>query len=202
MKLYPDAENVQVHGLLKQDELEACCDELMRSAGDIAVELQRQNYEEHEHGATTIHDCTLSDSLDYIMHESNYKDSYMAFCEGLLERNDGLDNIRLLVKEAREKIFHDDNNNEDDSNWFDDYFPCHLQPSDAVVVAGAGATSTLHRDPFEWTGTSLYLKINYMCFCYPNNCLRLNLDLKKILGTSFWWYEGPSGSIVHDIPST
>jgi hypothetical protein len=80
------------------------------------------------------------------MMQSCHDDSFFAFCEGLLdEKSDDLDMIR-------EAPFVGE-------NWFD-YFPPSIRPTDALILAGEGSCSTLHRDPFEWTGTSFCLEGN------------------------------------------
>lgn len=77
---------------------------------------------------------------------------FLAFCEGLLDENGGaLQDIQGVVTTAKESLFGED------TDCFD-FFPPVARPTDAVIVAGAGATSTLHRDPMEWTGTSLCLE--------------------------------------------
>jgi hypothetical protein len=87
------------------------------------------------------------------MMDSNNDDAYFAFCEGLLlpNSNDSTNELCNILREIREAPFVDQ------ENWFD-YFPSNIRPSDAIILAGTGATSTLHRDPFEWTGTSICLE--------------------------------------------
>jgi hypothetical protein len=100
-----------------------------------------------------------------------------------------LQGIRQLVMNAREKIFPDD------PDWFANYFPPGLKPSDAVVVAGSGATSTLHRDPFEWLGTSLCVDgTNVWRFIDPkSNVNNVDTALKSYRSGSIIW-EGRSMS--------
>ena len=122
---------------------------------------------------TQLYDCTVAQSLDLMM-QSTPQDSIFAFVEGLLDSKqlslqknidvehqqqfqktkEVLDSIQLRLVQAREALFCD---GDDHENWFD-FFPDFVKPSDCVIMAGEGATSTLHRDPFEWTGTSLCLE--------------------------------------------
>lgn len=132
---------------LSPEECEYCSDTLVSLSAELQIDLQNQCDE-----GTDIFQISLEEALDAILYESNSQNAYMTFCEGLLESVDGLERVRHLVTQAKEGLF------KDDPDWFMNYFPRDLQPSDAVVIAGAGATSTLHRDPFEWTGTSLCIE--------------------------------------------
>ncbi len=102
---------------------------------------------------TKIYDIALQDSIDYIMN-SCHDDAYFAFVEGLLPMNalhDNRSKLRDELRNIREAPFPCQ------ENGFD-YFPSSVKPTDAIILAGIGATSTLHRDPFEWMGTSLCLE--------------------------------------------
>jgi hypothetical protein len=123
----------------------------MTAARQLSVDLQNQPYNK----ATAIYpNVPLEEALESIMYESSSEDAYLTFCEGFLDQeNDALlQDIRKQVTGARECLFPND------ADWFANYFPPDLRPSDALVIAGAGATSTLHRDPFEWMGTSLCME--------------------------------------------
>ena len=84
------------------------------------------------------------------MMDSKRNDSFFAFCEGLLP-SDATVELHQQLTEIREAPFPNE------ENWFN-YFPDKVRPTDALILAGEGAVSTLHRDPFEWTGTSLCLE--------------------------------------------
>ena len=154
-------------GALSEVDCEACCDTLLAHGGDLEVTLQLQQQQHDDDNkkkkkqpqtttttTTTLPSCSLDDAFNAILYGSSSERGIMAFCEGLLDETDDFDGMKRLMVQARERAFA--NNNDED--WFRLYFPREIQPSDAVVFAGAGATSTLHRDPFEWTGTSLCLE--------------------------------------------
>lgn len=136
------------------ETIESLADEMMSILGQEEVQMQRKIKDEDDGSQSTeIYDLALEDTIDYIMMDSNHNDAYFAFCEGLLPNSSipGSSKLSERFKAVREAPFADQ------ENWFD-YFPPNIQPTDAIILAGAGATSTLHRDPFEWTGTSLCLE--------------------------------------------
>jgi hypothetical protein len=78
---------------------------------------------------------------------STHEEPRFLFDEELL---DGADGLRAAAI-AAQRIFGEE-------SWLDS-FPAERRPADACVVcAGAGARSPLHRDPYDWTGTSLCLE--------------------------------------------
>lgn len=145
-----DPKPLIITNALSPDECEQCADALMSMGDQLNVDLQSQVPNE---GTEVYPDTPLAEALDAILYESNAHDeAFLTFCEGLLDNDDNLQVVRQKVTQARESLFSND------ADWFLNYFPSELQPSDAVVIAGAGATSTLHRDPFEWMGTSLCIE--------------------------------------------
>ncbi|KAL7541214.1 hypothetical protein ACHAXR_010725 [Thalassiosira sp. AJA248-18] len=143
---------VLIRDIVSPETIESLADDLMRILGEEEVQMQRKIKDEDDGSQTTeIYDIALQDSIEYLMDSSHY-DSYFAFCEGLLPSAlPGSSNLSESLKDIREAPFAGR------ENWFD-YFPSKIKPTDAIVLAGAGATSTFHRDPFEWTGTSLCLE--------------------------------------------
>mmetsp|Transcript_21178 Transcript_21178/g.31150 ORF Transcript_21178/g.31150 Transcript_21178/m.31150 type:complete len:575 (+) Transcript_21178:103-1827(+) len=129
--------------------------------------------DDNDKDETALYDMSLEEAIDEIM-DSSHEDAAFAFCEGLLSTSLSLSSsesqnhphIEKIAKELswiRDSPFiissSSSSQEEEDmykENWFD-YFPSGTI-SDAVVLAGEGATSTLHRDPFEWTGTSFCLE--------------------------------------------
>jgi hypothetical protein len=173
-----------ISNVVSPDECEYCSDTLVSLSSELLVDLQNQSEE-----GTEIFHLSLEEALDAILYESNSQNAYMTFCEGLLESMESLKSVRRLVTQAKEGLF------EDDPDWFTSYFPRDLQPSDAVVIAGAGATSTLHRDPFEWTGTSLCIEGSKIWrFIDPiSNVHAIDESLKSYRLDSIAW-EGASQS--------
>jgi hypothetical protein len=114
------------------------------------ITLQRQTK-----AGTTLYECTVEDAVGPIMFRSCHGSSLLAFCEGLLgsggdeggSDDDDDDYSGKSVLPAQPPNL----------NWLE-CFPARYRPTDCVVMAGEGATSTLHRDPYEWTGTSLCLE--------------------------------------------
>jgi hypothetical protein len=178
------------------EECEACCDILMTVAGQegqLQVDLQCQRHRTSDGRAVTeiFENVDLREALEDILWESTaHEASYLSFCEGLLGEHDALQPIATLATRARERLFPHD------TEWFAHYFPAHWQPSDAVVLAGAGATSTLHRDPFEWTGTSLCLEGSKVWrFLDPNSNVRhVDAALQSYRLESIAWEEGQDTS--------
>jgi Cupin-like domain len=140
---------------LQESTCESLCERWIQAMGNERITVQRQQ----PGVGTNFVECTVAESLDLMM-QSTPDNALFAFVEGLLEEtkqhpsNDEIDSIHNTLTEAREALFA---GSDDSCNWFD-LFPPTAKPSDCVVLAGEGATSTLHRDPFEWTGTSLCLE--------------------------------------------
>ena len=153
------------------------------SGEEVVVQRRRRRRREEGEGggggedATEWAAMTLGEAAGEAM-DSDHWDAALAFCEGLLPPPGGggegggrgaAEDLARTLRRAMGGPFRggwgDDDHDDDDDNdeeeeeedWFD-HFPPEARPSDAVVLAGEGATSTLHRDPFEWTGTSLCLE--------------------------------------------
>jgi hypothetical protein len=125
--------------------VESLCDDLMNEIAGSTITLQQRNKNQQE---TKLYECTVDQAIDLAMLQSNHNQSIFAFCEGLLD--DIRDGTQFTGKQQLALKY-------DKIDWFDS-FPREFRPSDCVILAGEGATSTLHRDPFEWTGTSLCLE--------------------------------------------
>lgn len=159
---------VLVENVLSEKSCEDLCDRIVSSLGDIAlVDLQCQKRSTASQSISSeIYECTLNQAFQLMM-QSSHEKSFFCFCEGLLEDDSStsssvqneLFKIRKELKESKESLFS--SISEDLFNYFDSDTTNNKKikaPSDCVILAGEGATSTLHRDPFEWTGTSLCLE--------------------------------------------
>lgn len=145
---------ILIRDIIPQSRVESLVDSLMETCGEEIVQMQRKRRRKSKKNGnkvtTEIYDVSLQESIGYLM-DSTHDDSYFAFCEGLLSTSTVVSELNHVFEEIREAPFpHQE-------NWFN-FFPPHLKPTDAIILAGAGSTSTFHRDPFEWTGTSLCLE--------------------------------------------
>ncbi len=117
------------------------------------------------------YNVSLVQAIDAILTQSHHNDAFWCFQEGLLEDHSAFQPIHKVLKSIRqsllqclihvededERIPDNDSTNSGFTNWFD-YFPNWAHSTDCVILSGIGSTSTLHRDPFEWTGTSVCLE--------------------------------------------
>lgn len=138
-----------IRDIVSPDVIESLADELMRTLGDEEIQMQHKVKNDDGKTTTEIYDISLSESVEYMM-DSQHDDSFFAFVEGLLPSSTTAKLHKKLTDIRDAPYPHQE-------NWFD-YFPESIRPTDAIVLAGEGSTSTLHRDPFEWTGTSLCLE--------------------------------------------
>jgi len=158
------------------------CDTIVQELGGSIVDLQRKTKIVDEDDRTSIQtqlmECELEEAFGYMM-ESHHQDAFFCFCEGIMEERKSLEGVKGMLHQAKERLFgvvagreeEDDMHTAKKRDLFE-YFPNDTKPSDCVVVAGEGATSTLHRDPFTWTGTSLCLE-----------------------GTKIWRFIAPPGAV-------
>jgi len=141
-----------------------------------------ENEDENE---TDMYYCSFLEAIELIVsgQSSNHNDTLLAFCEGLLlptststsissttcttkSSSSQSSSLQKRFEDIREGLFQhqqqddtdtDKTNTNTDPCWFQTYFPKEARPSDCVIVGGIGSSSTLHRDPLEWTGTNLCL---------------------------------------------
>jgi hypothetical protein len=170
---------VLIKNALTKQQCEFTCNLIVQELGDESVTLQRKIHGPDNKGEdlseTDIADVTLLQALDYMM-ESEHGNSFFWFCEGLMDGRDKLKDVQKILHDAKESLFGaiigDEKISIHDRKDLFGYFPEDFRPSDCVVIAGEGATSTLHRDPYTWTGTSLCLE-----------------------GTKLWRFVAPPGAI-------
>jgi hypothetical protein len=153
---------VLVTNALSKDQREEISEKIQVELRGNTVDLQRKMKvveEGVEHTETDIYQVELEEAFGYLM-ESHHNDCFFCFCEGLLEDNEKFDGVRETLQHAKESLFNTGSSQDFDDQNVDlfQHFPDNAKPSDCLVAAGEGATSTLHRDPFCWTGTSLCIE--------------------------------------------
>ena len=154
---------VLIEGALSPEKCDSICTSLVDCVGETLVDMQRKERLENDNKTMMdIYQVTFQEALDYMM-ESHHDDSFFCFCEGLIENNHHSNNNNKLQQEMRMNELQEFLTSFQEMFFPNDedllkYFPPESIPSNCVILAGEGASSTLHRDPFEWTGTSLCLE--------------------------------------------
>jgi hypothetical protein len=163
---------IVVENVISAQLCEALCDEIIKiSTSSQPVTLQRRRIQKkiEDDGdaaspslySTVTTDLYQVDSIveaaGYIARNSCHDDALFVFEETLISSDSPL---RQQLNQIRESVFVPPSLSplKDQHDWFA-MFPQWAVASDCcVVMAGEGATSTLHRDPYEWTGTSVCLE--------------------------------------------
>jgi hypothetical protein len=152
---------VLIENALSIQECDSICNGLLHEVGKEVVDLQHKFVDEEQKDETRkvqteIIKCHLEDAFSYMM-ESEHGDSFFCFSEGILDEYE-----HLNPRYAKECLFQGCDVSSLDSDVFKrdvfDFFPHGVKPTDCLVVSGMGSSSTLHRDPFLWTGTSICLE--------------------------------------------
>uniref|UniRef100_A0A7S2M337 JmjC domain-containing protein n=1 Tax=Skeletonema marinoi TaxID=267567 RepID=A0A7S2M337_9STRA len=138
-----------IRDIVSPEDIESLADDLLSTLGKEQIQMQHKIKDDDGKTITEIYDLCLFESVEYMM-DSEHDDSFFAFVEGLLPSSTTT-KLHKQLTDIREAPYPQQ------EDWFD-YFPENIRPSDAIILAGEGAVSTLHRDPFEWTGTSLCLE--------------------------------------------
>lgn len=127
-------------------ETKAWCRDLMRAMHREPLAYQQQRAGPWD---LLMHESTLRGFMREVLPRSSHEDPRFLFDEDFLARKPA-QAARLSERLSLPKRLFGE-------NWFE-HFPEHLRPAPCCIVgAGIGARSTLHRDPFEWTGTSMCL---------------------------------------------
>lgn len=172
---------VLIKDALSKRKCEEACNRIVDELSQDSVMLQRKTSFSGDDGAvfskTGITEVMLMDALAYMM-ESRHDDSFFCFSEGLMDGKSNLDETIRMLRSTKESLFGASEGCAlDCKNDLFQFFPDDFKPSDCLVIAGEGATSTLHRDPYTWTGTSLCLE-----------------------GTKIWRFIAPPGALsVSDV---
>jgi len=139
---------VLVENVLSKQECEAICNTIVQELGTSFVDLQRKTKMLDEHAnvvetETDIMECELQEAFEYIM-ESQHDDAFFCFGEGMLDDDEKLEHVKGVLRQAKERLFGVVSSDvHDDKRDLFEYFPEGTKPSDCVVVAGEGATSTV-----------------------------------------------------------